>query len=96
MVLFGRVDQSGMIATLASWRPRVQIPPRPLSFLFWFFIPKKSQGILGEGCGGFAILPVYSPVFPFVHQMIGQQVGQLPLQAAFAFFAQPLLSTKLQ
>ena len=26
---FGRVDQLGMIATLASWRPRVQIPPRP-------------------------------------------------------------------
>ncbi len=26
---FGRVDQSGMIATLASWRSRVQIPPRP-------------------------------------------------------------------
>jgi hypothetical protein len=25
----GRVDQLGMIATLASWRPRVQIPPRP-------------------------------------------------------------------
>jgi post-segregation antitoxin (ccd killing protein) len=29
----GRVDQFGMIATLASWRPRVQIPPRPLGFL---------------------------------------------------------------
>jgi hypothetical protein len=27
--VFGRVDQLGMIATLASWRPRVQIPPRP-------------------------------------------------------------------
>ena len=25
----GRVDQSGMIATLASWRSRVQIPARP-------------------------------------------------------------------
>ena len=25
----GRVDQLGMIATLASWRPRVQIPLRP-------------------------------------------------------------------
>ena len=29
MALHGRVDQFGMIATLASWRPRVQIPPRP-------------------------------------------------------------------
>jgi nitroreductase len=29
MSLFGRVDQLGMIATLASWRPRVRIPPRP-------------------------------------------------------------------
>ena len=27
---FGRVDQLGMIAALASLRPRVQIPPRPL------------------------------------------------------------------
>jgi hypothetical protein len=27
--VFGRVDQPGMIATLASWRPRVQIPLRP-------------------------------------------------------------------
>ena len=26
----GRVDQPGMIATLASWRSRVQIPARPL------------------------------------------------------------------
>jgi hypothetical protein len=26
---FGRVDQSGMIATLASWRSWVQIPARP-------------------------------------------------------------------
>ncbi len=30
---FGRVDQPGMIATLASWRSRVQIPARPLNFL---------------------------------------------------------------
>jgi post-segregation antitoxin (ccd killing protein) len=29
----GRVDQPGMIATLASWRSRVQIPARPLNFL---------------------------------------------------------------
>ena len=29
VMLFGRVDQLGMIATLASWRPRVQIPSRP-------------------------------------------------------------------
>ena len=49
MVLFGRVDQLGTIATLASWRPRVRIPPRPpnplsekrlyqekLSFLYCF------------------------------------------------------------
>src|SRR3990172_3867504 len=27
--LNGRVDQPGMIATLASWRSRVRIPPRP-------------------------------------------------------------------
>ena len=27
--LVGRVDQFGMIAALASLRPRVQIPPRP-------------------------------------------------------------------
>jgi hypothetical protein len=31
----GRVDQPGMIATLASWRSRVQIPARP---------PCSSQG----------------------------------------------------
>jgi hypothetical protein len=27
--IYGRVDQPGMIATLASWRSRVQIPARP-------------------------------------------------------------------
>ena len=30
----GRVDQPGMIATLASWRSRVQIPARPLHFCY--------------------------------------------------------------
>jgi hypothetical protein len=29
-LVFGRVDQPGMIAALASLRPRVQIPSRPL------------------------------------------------------------------
>jgi hypothetical protein len=28
-IKLGRVDQFGMIAALASLRPRVQIPPRP-------------------------------------------------------------------
>ena len=36
----GRVDQPGMIATLASWRSRVQIPARPPSCLvLWFASP---------------------------------------------------------
>ena len=30
----GRVDQFGMIAALASLRPRVQIPPRPPRTIF--------------------------------------------------------------
>ena len=40
--VFGRVDQLGMIATLASWRPRVQIPPRPL--LIPSFVPLSPFG----------------------------------------------------
>ena len=38
---YGRVDQFGMIATLASWRPRVQIPPRPPNPLPVRFTPSS-------------------------------------------------------
>jgi hypothetical protein len=40
--VFGRVDQPGMIAALASLRPRVQIPSRPQNF---FSLKKQFLGI---------------------------------------------------